>query len=127
MLHKIICFVANPTMFVQEPDHDTIVMKERSNIMLTCGVQYTYPIPIIKWNITTPLYTNGLYIMQEKFNNNSDYKLYSNGSIEIYHEFLFEVGHIIITCFTNNIHGSDNNKTFHLWEQETFKRSMFYV
>jgi len=120
-----LCTAAKPIMLVQL-DHDPIILQQTNNIMLTCGVQYAYPIPNIKWNITTPLSATGPYIMQENFNNNSGYKLHSNGSIEVYHRFLLEKGYIIVKCSASNIHGS-GKKTFNLWDHKTFTESMYCI
>ena len=91
-------------------------MEKRNNVILTCG--YAIATPNIIWNITTPL--SDLYVMQENYsNNNSDYKLYSNGSIEIYHQFLVEKSYIVVQCSVDNKHWSIN-KTFYLWEHDTF-------
>ena len=101
------------------PD-EIIIMDERNIIILTCA----YPTATlnVNWNITTPL--SGLYVIQENHNNNSDYKLHGNGSIEIYHQFLFEKDFIVVKCSANNPYWSIT-KTFHLWEHETFTESMY--
>ena len=101
-------------------DQDVIIMKNRSNIILTCGHSIESSNINIKWNITTPL--SGLYVMQES-HNNLDYKLYSNGSMKIYYQFLLENSYIVINCSANSLHKS-RNKTFYLWEHATFTKSM---
>lgn len=99
-----------------DPDHNTVIMEQRNNLMLTCGVQYAYPSPDITWNITTPL--SGYYDMYNP-NSSLNYKLHSNGSIEIYHQFLFEEGYITVTCSATNIYGNNKN-TFYLWDHGRF-------
>ena len=97
-----------------------IIMKERNNILLTCGVQYAYPLPTIEWYIMTPLsyeYT----LIQE---NTTNYKLLSNGSVKFLYPFLFEVSHIKVKCLATNEYGSGNSN-FDLWENEVFIRSKF--
>ena len=97
-----------------------IIMKERKNILLTCDVQYAYPLPIIEWYIMTPLSDEYTLIQ----NNSTNYKLHSNGSIEMLHRFLFEMGHVKVKCLATNIHGY-GNRYFDLWENEIFMRSKF--
>ena len=117
------CTVAKPIMN-KDPDHNTIIMQQGNNIMLTCDVQYAYPAPTIEWNITTPFFG----LLQQNTSSDSSYKFHNNRSIEIYYQFLLEEGHIIITCSAYNIYGS-SQKTFHLWENHTFIEStyMLYV
>ena len=103
-----------PTEFVR------IIMKERNNILLTCGVQYAYPLPTIEWHIMTPL-SDEYTLIQESTTN---YKLLSNGSVEFLHRFLFEMGYIKVKCSAHNPHGSGNSN-FDLWENEVFMKSKF--
>ena len=103
-----------PTEFIR------IIMKERNNILLTCDVQYAYPLPTIEWHIMTPL-SDEYTLIQE---NTTNYKLLGNGSVEFLHRFLFEMGHIKVKCSANNPHGSGNSN-FDLWENEVFMRSKF--
>ena len=95
-----------------------IIMEERNNIMLTCGIQYVYPSPTIKWGILEPL-TNEYTQIQK---NTTNYNLLSNGSVELLHRFLFEMGYMIVMCSVTNVYGSGET-TFNLWEHETFMRS----
>ena len=90
------------------------IMKNPENIILTCGIRYAYPVPNIEWNITT---SSGLSVMNQNFN----YRYHSNGSIEIFHRFLSEVGHVITLCSATNIHGT-GKITFHLWDHEIFTK-----
>ena len=109
--------IAYLTMFLSANiGPDTIIVEKGNSVMLICG--YIITILNITWNITTPL--SDLYVMQENYsNNNSDYKLYSNGSIEIYHRFLVEKSYIVVQCSVDNQHWSIN-QTFYLWEHDTF-------
>jgi len=93
-------------------------MEERNNVILSCGVQYAYPLPTIEWSILTPL-SDEYILIQE---NSTNYKLHNNGSIEFLHRFLFEVGYMIVMCLATNAHGS-GQRTFQLWEHETFIKS----
>lgn len=95
-------------------------MKESNDIVLTCNVQYAYPLPTIEWYIMTSL-SDDYTLMQ---NSSTNYVLYNNGSIELLHRFLFEMGHIKVKCLATNIYGS-NNSNFDLWEYEIFMRSKF--
>ena len=93
---------------------------QSENIMLTCSVQYAYPTPNIIWNITTPFDT-----MHYNSNSKSNYRIYTNGSIEIYHRFLSEEEHIIASCSATNVHGSSKTD-FHLWECRVFTKGMLH-
>ena len=95
-----------------------IIMKERNNILLTCDVQYAYPLPTIEWHIMTPL-SDEYTLIQE---NTTNYRLLSNGSIEFLYRFLFEIGHMIVMCSATNVYGYEDS-TFILWEYETFMKS----
>ena len=112
--------VAKPVMETNL-DNNTIVMEQRS-ITLSCDVQYAYPTPSIQWKITIP--SSGLHIVQQNTSNDSGYKLYDNRSIEIYHKFMLEEGHIVVTCLATNIMGS-NKKVFQLWDNYTFTKSTY--
>ena len=102
---------------------DTIVVEKRSNAILICS--HTIATPDIMWTITTPL--SGLYVMQENYsNNNSDYKLYSSGRIEIYNQFLVEKSYIVVQCLADNQYWSIN-KTFYLWEYDTFTEGVVCI
>ena len=101
-----------------DQDQDIIIMKNRSNVILTCGHPTKSLNVNINWNITTPL--SGPYVMQENYTN-SDYKLYSNGSIKIYYQFLLEKSYIVVKCSLQK----SRNKTYYLWEHATFTKSMY--
>ena len=92
--------------------------QERSNLILNCSVEYAYPPPTIEWNILNPLSNEYTPIR----NDSTNYKLYRNGSFELLHRFLFEMGYMVVICSAMNDHGSASS-TFHLWEHETFMRS----
>ena len=93
---------------------------QSDNIMLTCGVQYAYPAPNIIWNITTPFNS-----VHQNSNSNSNYRIHTNGSIEIYHRFLTEEQHIIASCSATNVHGSSKTD-FHLCEHRVFTKGMLH-
>ena len=116
-----LCIIAKPMMNVE---HQVITIgndgDQSDNIMLTCGVQYAYPTPNIIWNITTPFNA-----MHQKSNSNSNYRIHTNGSIEIYHRFLSEEEHIIASCLATNVHGSSKTD-FHLWERRVFTKGMLH-
>lgn len=105
-----------------EPEHNTIILEQRRNIMLTCDVQYAYPAANIEWNITS---SSGHFVAQQNTGGNLGYTLYNNGSIEIYHQLILEEGHIVVVCSATNIHGS-NKKIFQL-RHHTFIESMHYI
>ena len=116
-----LCIIAKPMM---NAERQVIMIgndgDQSENIMLTCGVQYAYPTPKIIWNITTPF--NAMYYNS---NNNSNYRIYTNGSIEIYHRFLFEEQHIIASCSAINVHGSSKTD-FHLWERRVLTKGILH-
>ena len=91
--------------------------KERNvNIMLTCPVQYAYPIARVTWNIMTESSS-----IQRVIENNStgNYILHNNGSLEIYHRFIYEEDHVTVTCTATNEYGSAQT-VFHMWDPERF-------
>ena len=108
-----IFIIAKPIMNVE---HQLKIMEKAENIMLTCDIQYAYPTPSIEWNITT---LSGLSAMKQNSNGNFNYKNHRNGSIEIFHRFLSEMGHIITLCSATNMHGYSET-IFHLWEHSVF-------
>ena len=81
-------------------------MEERNNTVLTCGVQYAYPLPTIEWYIMTPL-SDEYTLIQE---NTTNYKLLSNGSVEFLYRFLFEIGHMIVMCSATNVYGQSQSQ-----------------
>ena len=97
-------------------EHQIIIMEKAENIMLTCDIQYAYPTPSIEWNITT---LSGLSVVEQNSHGNFNYKNHRNGSIEIFHRFLFEMGHIITLCSVTNMHGY-SEAIYHLWEHKMF-------
>ena len=113
-----LCIIAKPMLNLE---YQVITIgndrDQSDNIMLTCGVQYAYPTPNIIWNITTPFNA-----MHQKSNSNSNYRIHTNGSIEIYHRFLSEEEHIIASCSATNTHGSSKTE-FHLWKHSVFIKS----
>lgn len=102
-------------------DNNTIIMEQRS-ITLSCDMRYAYPTPSIQWKITIP--SSGLHIVLQNTSNNAGYKLYGNRSTEIYHKFMVEEGHIVVTCLATNMYGS-NKKVFQLWDKYTFTKSTY--
>ena len=95
-------------------------MEERNNLVLTCSVQYAYPLPTIEWYIMTPL-SDDYTLIQESTTN---YKLLSNGSVEFLHRLLFEIGYVIVMCSATNVYGYDHS-TFYIWEQQIFMGSKY--
>ena len=121
-LYFVICFTAAKPVVDIGPEDKTIIMEPNNNITLTCGMQYAYPTPKIEWKITLP--SSGLNTVQQNASSSSGYKLYDNRSIEIYHKFMLEEGHVIVTCSATNIYGS-SKAVFHLWDHDTFTKSMY--
>ena len=103
-------------------EHQVIMMgnhgDQSENIMLNCDIQFAHPTPNITWSISTDFSA-----MHHNSNSNSNYRIYSNGSIEIYHRFLSEQEHIIALCSATNVHGSSKTE-FHLWEHSVFTKGM---
>ena len=113
--NRLFNIVAKPILTTES---ETMIMKERDHIVLTCDVQYAYPLPIIEWYIMTPL-SDDYTLMQE---NTTNYKLLSNGSVKFLYRFLFEMGYMVVMCSATNVYGYEHS-TFILWEYETFMNS----
>ena len=96
----------------------TLEQGSNTSTVLTCCVQYANPLPSIEWYVFTAL-SNGYTLIQE---NSSDYKLHSNGNIEIFHRSLFEIGYLTVMCSANNSYGSGQSR-FQMWGYETFLKS----
>ena len=111
--------IAKPIM---NAEYQVITMgnhrEQIGNIMLTCDIQHAYPTPDIVWSISTPFSA-----MHHNSHSNSNYRIHSNGSIEIYHRFLSEEKHIIVSCSATNVHGSSKTE-IHLWEYNVFTKGM---
>ena len=116
---EILQTVARPIMATESV---TITLEQRSNTstVLTCCVQYANPLPTIKWYIFTAL-SNKYTLIQE---NSSDFKFHSNGNVEIFHKFLFDIGYLTVTCLATNAYGSGQSK-FQMWGYDTFLKSKF--
>ena len=99
---------------------ETIVKDEATadNILLTCDVQYAYPASSITWSILDSLLNT--YVTLQ--GNSTSFTLNTNGTIEIYHHFLFKRGFVALTCSVTNRYGSIQNK-FYLWEHGIFANS----
>ena len=116
---EILQTVARPIMATESV---TITLEQRSNTstVLTCCVQYANPLSTIKWYIFTAL-SNKYTLIQE---NSSDFKFHSNGNVEIFHKFLFDIGYLTVTCLATNAYGSGQSK-FQMWGYDTFLKSKF--
>ena len=95
---------------------------DNTNVMLTCGVQYAYPTPNITWNIMTESCSD--YNVIEE-NSTGNYILYNNGSLEVYHHFVYEESHVTVMCSAANKYGYAQS-IFYFWEHEWFSRGMYH-
>ena len=102
-------------------ESNTIIKEERENILLTCDLEYAYPLPNITWSIKSALSDN--YIVMKNSSVERDYALHNNFTIEIYHRFLSEAGYLNVMCSVDNLYGSAQ-MVYHLWEDAAFKASM---
>ena len=111
--------VARPIMATKSI---AITLEQRSNTstVLTCCVQYANPHPSIEWYMFTAL-SNEPTPIQE---NSSEYKFHSNGNVEIFHKFLFDIGYLTVTCLATNAYGSGQSK-FQMWGYDTFLKGKF--
>ena len=100
------------------------IIKERHNIniMVTCAVKYSYPTAKITWNIMTES-SNVYNVVKE--NSTGNYILHNNGSLEVYHRFIYEEDHVTVMCLATNEHGSATT-LFHIWDHERFYQGMHY-
>ena len=89
------------------------------NVMLTCDVKYAYPTANITWNITTE--SSGVYHMVKENSNNGNYVLLSNGSLEIYHRYVYEENHVTAVCSAANKYGSAQT-VFSVWDPDYFSQ-----
>ena len=114
-------FVAKPIMLHSQKS----IIKDRSNInvMLACDVKYAYPTAKITWNITTE--SSNIYRAIEE-NSTGNYILHNNGSLEIYHRFIYEEDHVMVMCLATNKYGSAHS-VFHVWDPERFNRGLCYA
>jgi len=102
----------------------TIIKDERENILLTCDLEYAYPLPNITWSVKSALTDN--YIVMKNSSVERDYSLQNNFTIEIYHRFLSEAGYLNVMCSVDNLYGSAQ-MVYHLWEDAAFKASMILL
>ena len=93
------------------------------NIMLTCDVQYAYPIPNITWNIMTES-SSDYNVIEE--NSTGNYILHNNGSLEVYHRFIYEEDHVTLKCLAANKFGFAQS-VFHVWDREKFYQGLCYI
>ena len=101
------------------------IVKDRNNInlMLTCAIKYSYPNAKITWNIMTES-SNAYGAVQQ--NSTGNYILHNNGSLEVYHRYIYEEDHITAMCLAVNKYGNAQT-VFHLWDPEKFYQGIIYV
>lgn len=83
--------------------------------MLTCAIKYNYPNAKVTWNIMTEHESYGTI----KENSTGNYILHNNGSLEIYHRFIYEEDHMTAMCTATNKYGSAQT-VFHVWDPDRF-------
>ena len=115
LITLILHFTAKPIMLYSTRTENT---KLSINIMLTCPVQYAYPIAKVTWSIMTE--SSSLQLVIEK-NSTGNYILHNNGSLEIYHRFIYEEDHVTAVCTAANKYGSGQT-AFHIWDPDRFKQ-----
>ena len=113
-------YVAEPIMVT----NITTIIKDHTdnaNVMLTCHVQYAYPTPNITWNIMTESSSN--YNVIEE-NSTGNYILHNNGSLEVYHRFIYEESHVTVMCLASNEYGYAQS-IFNVYEHAWFSRGTY--
>ena len=98
----------------------TTIRKDQSpdNVMLTCGVKYSYPTAETTWNIMTE--SSMTYDVIEE-NSTGNYILLNNGSLEVYRRYIYEEDHVTVTCLASNKYGSAET-VFSIWDDEYFSQ-----
>ena len=98
----------------------TTIRKDQSsgNVMLKCGVKYSYPTAEITWNIMTE--SSMTYDVIEE-NSTGNYILLNNGSLEVYRRYIYEEDHVTVTCLASNKYGSAET-VFSIWDDEYFSQ-----
>ena len=98
----------------------TTIRKDQSsgNVMLTCGVKYSYPTAEITWNIMTE--SSMTYDVIEE-NSTGNYILLNNGSLEVYRQYIYEEDHVTVMCLASNKYGSAET-VFSIWDDEHFSQ-----
>ena len=113
MLH-----VAKPIMAINfttiRKDHD----QSTNNVMLTCAVQYAYPTAEITWNVMTES-SSADHVIEK--NSTGNYILLNNGSLEVYHRFIYDEHHVTVTCSAANKYGFAQT-VFSIWNNEHFTK-----
>ena len=115
--HLCCIFAAKPILLM-EPG-TKIMDQNNDGMVLSCGIKHAYPPPDIIWSMMT-VPSEGFIVLHES-TNHSDYQLYRNGSIELYHHFLFEMGNITVMCSASNLYGSIKKK-FYVWDKAAFEQ-----
>ena len=121
----ITVYIANymPVLHVAKPimvTNFTTIRKDQSisNVMLTCPVQYAYPPAEITWNIMTES-SSADHVIEK--NSTGNYILLNNGSLEVYHRFIYDEHHVTVTCTAANKYGSAQT-LFSIWDDEYFSQ-----
>ena len=106
--------VAKPIMIFKS---DTI-RKDRipSNVMLTCPVQYAYPMAEITWGMM--IESSRTYRVLEE-NSTGNYILLNNRSLEVYRRFIYEEDHVNVMCLASNRFGYAET-VFNIWNDMHF-------
>ena len=90
--------------------------------MLTCAVKYSYPTAVLTWNIMTE--SSSAYSVVKE-NSIGNYILHNNGTLEVYHRFVYEEDHVTVRCLATNEYGSATT-VFHIWDPKRFYQGMYY-
>ena len=105
--------------------NSTTIIKDRNsnNVMLTCDVQYAYPTARVTWNILTES-SNIRGVIED--NSTGNYLLHNNGSLEVYHRYIYEEDHVTAVCSAINQYGLGQS-TFHIWDPKRFYQGLCYT
>ena len=114
----LVLYAAMPIMVINFTTIRIVKDQSTSNVMLTCPVQYAYPTAEITWNIMTESSSTGHMI---KRNTTGNYILLNNGSLEVYHRFIYDEHHVTVTCSASNKYGTAQT-VFSIWDNEYFSQ-----
>ena len=114
----LVSHAAKPIMVINFTTIRIVKDQSTNNVMLTCAVLYAYPTAEITWNIMTESSSTDHMI---KRNITGNYILLNNGSLEVYHRFIYDEHHVTVTCSASNKYGTAQT-VFSIWDDKYFSQ-----